>query len=204
MSKWATYNRSWRSALLGVLSVLFFVIVITAAALASGGAQAGEGEGRNWLGFGWRILNFAILAWFLWWLLAQKLRQFFTGRRQGIKESLEEAVAAKEEAERKFAEYSAKLEKATDEIANIMEMIRAQGQTEKEKIIEDARKAAEKMKEDTQARMEQEFNRAKSELRVEAVQLSVRMAEEILKRNITAEDHDNMVRDYLDKVVKEN
>ena len=204
MNKWVTRHQSWRSVLLRMLPTLLVVLMTTAVAFASSGAEKAEGEGRNWLNFGWRILNFVVLVWFLWWLLAQKLRQFFTGRRQSIKESLEEAIAAKEEAERKFAEYALKLEKATDEITNIMEMITTQGQAEKEKIIEDARRAAEKMKEDTQARMEQEFEKARNELRMEAVQLSVRMAEEILKRNITAEDHDNMVKDYLDKVVKEH
>lgn len=93
------------------------------------------------------------------------------------------------------------MEKATIEIDGIVEMIKAQGMVEKEKIIEDAKKAAAKIEEDTKARMEQEFKGASQQLRQEAVQLSVQMAEEILKRSITAQDHDNMVRDYLDKVV---
>ena len=91
--------------------------------------------------------------------------------------------------------------KATDEIDGIVEMIKAQGLSEKTKIIEEAKKAAVKIEEDTKARMEQEFNSASQQLRQEAAQLSVEMAEELLKRSITAQDHDNMVRDYLDKVV---
>ena len=57
------------------------------------------------------------------------------------------------------------------------------------------------MKEDTQARMEQEFKKAGSQLRAEAALLSVQMAEELLKKNLSAKDHEAMVRDYLDKVV---
>ena len=204
MIKWFIRERRWRDVLRSIFPALLLLFVITVVASASGGAEKGEGEGRNWLNLGWRMLNFVVLVWFLWWLLAQKLRQFFTGRRQSIKESLDEAVAAKEEAERKFAEYSIKLEKATDEITNIMEMIKTQGQAEKEKIIDDARRTAEKIKEDTQARMEQEFKKARNDLRMEAVQLSVKMAEEILKKNMKAEDHENMVNDYIDKVVKEH
>jgi F-type H+-transporting ATPase subunit b len=41
-------------------------------------------------------------------------------------------------------------------------------------------------------------------LRTEAVKLSVEMAEELLKRNITPADHDIMVKDYLDKVVSKH
>jgi F-type H+-transporting ATPase subunit b len=63
---------------------------------------------------------------------------------------------------------------------------------------------AEKMKEDTEARFEQELKQAGNLLRAEAVKLSVEMAEEILKRNITTADHDAMVKDYLDKVVSKH
>ena len=83
-------------------------------------------------------------------------------------------------------------------------MIKAQGLAEKERIIEDAKKAAEKMKEDTQARVEQELKKAGNLLRVEAVKLSVEMAEELLRKNITAADHDLLVKDYLDKVVSKH
>jgi F-type H+-transporting ATPase subunit b len=60
------------------------------------------------------------------------------------------------------------------------------------------------MKEDAQARIEQELNKASGQLRSEAVALSVQMAEEILKRNITAKDHEAMVREYMDKVVNKH
>lgn len=194
---------AWRAAALACLPLLAVTAVAATSAFASGGGGHGEAEGPNWLDFGWRIVNFLVILGFLWWMLAPKARAFFSGRRAGIKESLSEATKAKEEAEKKFAEYSAKIGKATEEIDGIIQMIKAQGAVEKEKIVADSRKAAEKIKEDTQARMEQEFKKARNDLRLEAVQLSVQMAEEILKRNITAEDHENIVRDYLDKVEKE-
>jgi F-type H+-transporting ATPase subunit b len=194
---------SWRRVALGFLPALLFTALLAVFAYASGGAAKEEAEGPNWLNFIWRIVNFLVILGFLWWMLAPKARAFFSGRRAGIKESLGEATAAKEDAEKKFAEYSAKIGKATEEIDGIIELIKAQGAVEKEKIIADARMAAEKIKEDTQARMEQEFKKARNDLRTEAVQLSVQMAEEILKRNITAEDHENMVRDYINKVEKE-
>jgi F-type H+-transporting ATPase subunit b len=167
-------------------------------------AGGGESKGHNWVDFAWRALNFLVLAGFLYWLLAKKIKEFFTGRRDDIKIALEQAMAAKEEAEKKYKEYTAKLEKATEEIAGISEMIKAQGLAEKERILEDAKKAAVKMKEDTQARVEQELKKAGNLLRTEAVKLSVEMAEELLKRNITPADHDSMVKDYLDKVVSKH
>lgn len=168
------------------------------AAHASGG---GSGEGPSWFDFTWRLVNFSILAGVLYWLLAKKVKAFFSGRREGIRVALAEAVEAREEAKKRFDEYATKLDKATVEIDEITRMIKEQGLSEKERIIGDGRKAAEKLKEDTLARMEQEFHKASQNLRVEAVRLSTQMAEEILKKNIQPADHEALVTDYIEKVV---
>jgi F-type H+-transporting ATPase subunit b len=184
----------------GLIAALFLLTT----AHASGGGEAGGHEGPNWINFFWRSVNFLALAVVCYWLMAKKVREFFTGRRAGIGTALAEAVTARETAQKKFEEYSAKLDKATGEIDQIGEMIKSQGLAEKARIIDDARKAAEKMKEDTQTRMEQEFNKAVRQLRVEAVRISTEMAEELLRNQIRATDHEAMVNEYLEKVVNKN
>jgi len=190
-------GRCWvRFSQLALFAVIFLLSV--SAVYAAGG---GEEEGGMWKDFAWRMLNFAVLIGFLYWLMANKIKEFFVGRRADINAALEDARRAKAEAEQKYREYEEKLTKATGEIDGIVDMIKSQGLVERDKILEDAKKAAEKLKEDTKTRMDQELTNAKSQLRAEAVQLSVQMAEEILKRSITPADHENMVKDYLDKVV---
>jgi F-type H+-transporting ATPase subunit b len=179
-------------------------IVLTCAVAYASGGGGEEDTTAMMKDFGWRILNFAILVGFLYWATAKQIKTFFSERRQNIKTGIEEKIAEKEETAKKFREYSAKLDKATEEISNIFEMIKAQGAIEKEKIIEDAKKAAEKMKEDAKTRMEQELKAARNQLRSEAAELSVKMAEELLKKNISPESHEYMVKDYLDKVVKKH
>jgi len=157
--------------------------------------------GPDYFDFAWRILNFVILAGLIYWLLASKVKTYFAERRSGIATALAEAAAAREAAQKTFQEYEVKLAKATGEIEQISALIRAQGEAEKERLIEEGRKAAEKMREDAQARMEQAFGKASQALRSEAVRLSTEMAEEILKKNIRPEDHEAMVKDYIEKVV---
>ncbi len=186
------------SFFLSLLIVLFSVCIV----YASGG---GEGEGSSlWKGFAFKTLNAAIIIGFLVWMLAPKIKDFFSGRRQEIKESLETTAVQKADAEKQYREYAEKIDKASLEIDGIFEMIKAQGVAEKQKIIEDAKKVAQKMKEDAQARLEQELKKASGQLRNEAVALSVQMAEEILRKNITAQDHETMVKDYMDKVVNKH
>ena len=165
----------------------------------------GEDHGKKKLiNFGWRFLNFVILIVILYKLAAKAVRNFFVDDRKAIKASLEEAVAARDEAEKRLEEHSARLDKAAEEIQEISGMIKAQGLAEKEKIIEEAKRTAEKMEEDSKARMDQEFKKALNQLRTEAAGLSIKMAEEILKKNIKEKDHENMVNDFLDRMVSRN
>lgn len=210
---------------LTILSILFIIVISVGIAFAEGGAETCNKAGmlagmllgllqkifslnceeaELWLGWIEKTFNFVVLVGFLYWLLASKIKDFFSGRRVEIKESLEKAVERKAEAEKKYREYSEKLDKASLEIDGIFEMIKAQGITEKQKIIEDAEKTAKKMKEDASARIEQEMKKATDQLKAQAVELSVQMAEEILKRSITKDDHKAMVEDYINKVVIRN
>jgi F-type H+-transporting ATPase subunit b len=191
------YKRPFVRSLLPALIIL---IVTSSMVYASGGSGEGSDHGGQLLDFGWRVINFTIFVGLIYWLFKDRIKEFFSGRRTDIKLSLEEAMAAKEEAEKKFKEYSAKLDKATEEINEISEMIRAQGLAEKEKIIENAKISAERMKDDAQSRIEQETKKAKSQLRAEAVELSIQMAEEILKKNVKEKDHQNIVEDYLKSI----
>ena len=181
-----------------------FVLLVAVGVVFAAEAEGGHNSTELLKGLGLKTFNFVVLVGFLYWLLASKIKDFFSGRRVEIKESLEKAVERKAEAEKKYREYSEKLDKASLEIDGIFEMIKAQGITEKQKIIEDAEKTAKKMKEDASARIEQEMKKATEQLKAQAVELSVKMAEEILKRSITKDDHKAMVEDYINKVVIRN
>jgi F-type H+-transporting ATPase subunit b len=188
----------WFGVFAGLGSVL-----VSVAAWAAGGEEHVDTKAQL-IDFGWRVANFLVLLGILYWLMWKKMKTFFAGRREGIKASLEEAEVVKADAEKKFKEYDEKIKKAEEEIQGIAAMIKAQGEEEKKRIIADAGRAAEKMKEDAKARMDQELKKAKNELRLEASELAVQMAEDILKKKVTKEDHEGMVREYLDRMVKKN
>jgi len=195
---------STRSVHFSFLLSLLIVLVSVCVAFASGGGEGGHENADQLKGFAFKTLNAVLIIGFLVWMLAPKIKEFFSGRRQEIKESLETTAVQKAEAEKQYREYAEKIDKASLEIDGIFDMIKAQGVVEKQKIIEDANKVAKKMKEDAQARLDQELKKASTQLRSEAVALSVQMAEEILKKNITTQDHETMVKEYMDKVVNKN
>ena len=193
-----------KSAWYSVVTALGIVLVAVVAWASGEGGEHAADHKAEMIDFGWRVANFAVLLFILYKLMWKKMKTFFAGRREGIKASLEEAEVVKAEAEKKFKEYDIKLKKAEEEIQSISEMIKAQGEEEKKRIIADAERSAVKMKEDAKARMDQELKKARNELRLEASELAVQMAEDILKKKVTKEDHESMVREYLDRMVKKN
>ena len=182
---------------------LFIFLISISIAFAAAEGEGGH-DSKEWIDLGKKTFDFIVLVGLLYWLLAAQIKEFFSGRRVEIKKTLEESVEKKADAEKKYREYSEKLDKASVEIDDIFEMIKAQGIAEKQKIIEDAERAAKKMKEDAHTRIEQELKGASDQLKAQAVQLSVQMAEEIIKRSITAQDHEAMVEEYMNKVVIRN
>ncbi|MDZ4165808.1 MAG: ATP synthase F0 subunit B, partial [Smithellaceae bacterium] len=167
-------------------------------------AAAGEGGEGSFADFGWRVVNFTVLAGLLFYLLAKMIREFFVGRRDAIAKALKDAEAAAEEAQSKYREYSARLAAAEGEIEALSRMIESQGRAERDKILAEANLMAERIKEETKTRMEQGYARARDQLKAEAVNLSLSLAEELLRARITGEDQDKLVRESLERFDREN
>ncbi len=176
--------------LLGLLSGISF---------ASGGEHE-VASGVLLKDFLYRLFNFVIVVAILVYFLAKPIKKGLAGRREEIEKSLAEAQRIKEEAEAKFAEYDLKLARATEEIAEISDSIRREGELEKIKIIESARLMAVKIEQDAENAAGLEVAKARTELQREAVQLAIGIAEELLKKNFTKDDDTRLIDEYLQKV----
>lgn len=169
-------------------------------------AEGGEGAhhvdtGKQMKDFMWRVIDFAaLLGVIIWALKKANAKGALADRTANIEKALREAEEARAAAEKKFAEYSGKLEKANQEIDGIYAAIRKEAESEKERIIAEAKMTADKIREQAAATASQEVLKAKAELRGEAARLAVQMAEQSLRENIKKDDQDRLVNDYLTKV----
>lgn len=177
-----------------------FTLGCVGVVLAAGGEGHQVDSGVILKDFLYRCLNFALLAGLLAFFLAKPIRQGLAGRREGIEKALQDAAAARAEAETRFAEYDAKLSRAAVEIAEISAAIRREGEVERERILANARAMAEKIKAEAERAADNEVARARAELRREAARLAVTLAEELLNQQFTAADHERLVSEYLQKV----
>jgi len=179
--------------------VLVFSVLSISAVMAS---SEGGGGTKGWVSTDtFRVINFAVLAVALIFILRKPLSQALSSRIKGIKEQLEDLEARKAEAEKKLGEYKEKLAQLEGEAEKIIDDYVKQGHEAKSRILKEAEASAEKLKAQARRNIEHEFEQAKLKLQEEIFATSLQKAEEIIKNKITADDQDRIVDEYLKKVV---
>jgi F-type H+-transporting ATPase subunit b len=184
--------------------VCIAIIGFTVAGFASEGGEGAHhvDTAKQMKDFVWRCIDFgALFALMFWAIKKADVKGSLAARRAGIEKMLQEAVEAKEQAEKKFSEYSAKLDKANKEIEEMSLAMRQEGELEKVRIIAEAKASADKIREQAELAAAQEVLKARTELRAEAARLAVELAEKKIKENIVKNDQDKLVADYITKVV---
>ena len=188
-----------------VIAIISTVLLfgLTGVAFCESGGGHGEGAAsKGWVRTDtYRVMNFAVLAIGLFFLLRKPMSNALNGRIKGIQEQLNDLEARKTEAEKELAQYNEKLAQLEKESEQIVQNYIKQGEEAKDRIIEAAKGAAAKLEEQAKRNIAHEFKMAKETLQEEIVEKSLAKAEEIIKGRITEDDQEKLVDEYLAKVV---
>lgn len=177
------------------------------AAGAHGAQAAGHGEAHGGSlapaklkDLFWRTANFLALVVILVKFGAKPVLSGLSGRQQRIREELDDLAARRDEAEKSYKEFEAKLAGMEKEMEMIVEKAIAQAQVEKERILADAEKAAEDIKRQAEAAVQAELEDAKRALREEVAEQAAAMAEALIVKNLTPADQIAITEQYLERV----
>ena len=185
------------SIMMVIMTMLFFCYI--GVSLAS---SEGETKSKGWVATdSYKVMNFGVLAIGLFLLMRKPVSQALNSRISGIKEQLSELEEKKQAAEKQLAEYTEKFSSLEQETEKLIEDYIRQGNAAKARIIDEAKKSAEKLEEQARRNIDHEFKQAKLELQQEILEKALEKSEEILKDKITAKDEEKLVDEYLDKVV---
>jgi F-type H+-transporting ATPase subunit b len=185
------------SIMMVIMTMLFFCYI--GVSLAS---SEGETKSKGWVATDtYKVMNFGVLAIGLFLLMRKPVSQALNSRISGIKEQLSELEEKKQAAEKQLAEYTEKISGLEQETEKLIEDYIRQGNAAKARIIDEAKKAADKLEEQARRNIDHEFKQAKLELQQEILEKALEKSEEILKDKITAKDEEKLVDEYLDKVV---
>jgi F-type H+-transporting ATPase subunit b len=171
-------------------------------------AAAGHGDGHAYNSLSgeklkdlaFRIMNFAVLLFLLVKFTAKPIGSGLAARRKQIIDELEDLETRKQVAQDSYRDFEAKLSTVEQEIDLVVEKAVAQAQVEKAKIIEKAEQAAADIQRQAEMVIQKEIMEARRSLKNEVADQAAVMAEELIVKNLTADDQVKIVEDYLAKV----
>ena len=150
----------------------------------------------------WTIVTFLILLFILKKVAWKPILSALDQREKDIKDSLEKAEKAKEDAQKILDENQATLAKAEEESKKIIEQSRSYAENLKEQMLKESKKQAKKLVEDAAEEIDRRKDSAFEELKDQVAKIAVNAAEKIMKQNLDADKNKHIVDSYLKDVMK--
>lgn len=151
----------------------------------------------------WKFVNlflFIAAALYLHRRFGRPVREALRARSEGIKRELAKAREERDQALAKLAEVEARFERLDAEVSKVREKASAEAEAEKARIRSLTDLEISRMQEQAKREIESAGKAARLELRRFAAQESVRLAEEILEREIRPEDDVRLTSRSVDEL----
>ncbi|XJZ27142.1 F0F1 ATP synthase subunit B [Bacillota bacterium Lsc_1132] len=144
-------------------------------------------------------------------VLLALLKKYAWGPLMGIMKQREDHIAneinaaenSRLEAKKLLEEQRSLLKEARTEAQNLMEGARKQGDVQREEIVAAARTEAERIKEAAKLEIEQEKEKAVAAIREQVASLSVLIASKVIEKELTVEDQDKLISQYIQEAGEE-
>lgn len=150
----------------------------------------------------WEIVSFGILLWVLYKYAFPPLLETLETRERKIRESLEQAERLRVEAERRMQEYEAKLTVASRDAEAVLVQAKERAQRLFDENEQRLVAEAERVKADAAREIDQERRKAIQEIRNQATDLALLVAEKVVERSLTDADHRRLADEALAAVAK--
>ena len=181
-----------RRARATALALLLLALPLAAAAASEGE----EGSARLWFEIGNLVLLIGVIIFFA----RKPVKQYLAERRQRIEDNIRGSERLLTEAEERLEEWQSKAARLDNEVAEIKRLARERAERERQRILADAERSAQRIQRDAEAAIDREVRRARKVLQQEAADLAVKLAEERLKSEVTEQDRERLVSEFVTTV----
>ena len=164
------------------------------------------GEETHWWDYPgfelWKFVNLAIFVLALVFILTRKakLGEVFKARREGIKRELARAEQERAAALAKLKEIEERLARLNTEVATIKEQSKHEAAEERERIARSTETEITKLSEQASREIESAGKAARKDLRRYTAEQSVRLAEEIVRREMKPEDDARLIASNIEEL----
>lgn len=164
--------------------------------------MTGTHEGINLISNLGKIINFGILFLLLYLLARSPLAKFIKNKRDSINEEIESSFRKRDEVEIRLREIRKRLENIESEINQIISKGEIDATSEREEILDEARREAEKIILEAKELIEEEKRKAIDQLRKYSAELLMGKVIERIKESFGEGEHRKIIRKAMDEVRK--
>ncbi|HAH31864.1 MAG TPA: ATP synthase F0 subunit B [Elusimicrobia bacterium] len=150
----------------------------------------------------WTILCFVLLVVVLSKTAWKPLLKAVEDRENALKRDREAAESARAEAEKIKGELEAKFTEIKAELAHRLDSAKAEGEKEKERIIEEAARSAARILETARIEIDAQKNEAVRELREKVVGLTLAASEKLLEAHLDPKINARLIAEALAELEK--
>jgi len=189
-----------RTALVAAAVLLWPVLALAQEHAAEDAGHHDESLGGMILGMGWPMANFIIFAGVLYYFLNQPIRDYLANRSATIRKDLVEAAEIKNAAQSQLTAIEQKLQALPGELAALRTRGAEEIAAEEQRIAAAAAAERDRLLEQTRREIDLQVRLAKKDILEHAADLSVQLATERIKKDVTADDQKRLVDRYLTQV----
>ena len=144
-----------------------------------------------------RWLNFGIIVFVLVKYSKTPIKNFLLSRREEVAREIRKIEEEKEKADEKIQEATRMMDESEVRFNKVKEKIIQEGEKKKQQIIEDAHRESKILLEGTQKKIENQLLEAKRAFQSELVDTAISLAMKRLPAEITAEDNQQLINQFL-------
>lgn len=148
----------------------------------------------------WTLVAFAITLWVLKRYAFGPIQKLIDDRRELIRESVEEADRARDEARALLEEHKALITQARGEAESILAEARSLADAQREQMREETEEDRQRRLEETRRQIEQATAQALDQIKVEVASLSLLAAERITRKTLTGADQQRLIDEALAEI----
>jgi F0F1-type ATP synthase membrane subunit b/b' len=166
-------------------------------------AEGGEAPWWNYPGFElWKFVNLGIFVLILVYILTRKVKlgEAFKSRRENIRRELARAQQERDAAVAKLKEVDERLARLESEVGAIQEQAQREAAEENERIARATETEIVKLGEQAQREIERAGKTARHELRRYTAEQSVRLAEDMIRREMKPEDDARLITRNIEEL----
>ena len=183
-----------------IAKICYFILAVVIGILLLGTEASAANNSDDWrpvFDLVMRWLNFGIIVFILVKYARTPIKDFLLSRREEVAREIEMVEEKKEAANKKIQDAARMLDESEVRFARVKERIIQEGETKKQKLIEDAKQESKILLESTMKKIDNQLLDAQRAFKSELVDTAISLAMKRLPDEITTEDNQNFTNQFL-------